>query len=78
MMRQRLLNGSHVTFSFVCLNSDDATKIRFNKSGHYIIIGGVAGCLKESLHESNVEHGHLPVIHLDICNSFGAPLRREF
>jgi hypothetical protein len=56
------------------LDSNDNTKIRFSKSGHYIIIGRVAGCLEESFHKSNVHYENLPV-HLDICNSFGATLQ---
>jgi hypothetical protein len=37
----------------VSLDNNDATKIRFNKSGHYIIIGRIAGCLKKSFHKNN-------------------------
>ena len=59
----------------IILDSKDDTKIRFTKSGNYIIIGKVAGCLKESFEDDDVEYEHRPAIHLDVCNSFGALLQ---
>jgi hypothetical protein len=64
-------NENHT--SIVCLDSDDNTKIRFNKSGHCIIIGRVAGCLKKE----HAQRDHRPTIHLDVCNSFGTPLQTK-